>query len=204
MKEGKGKRLDGNSKVSERQRLDLKDVPSWNDIEHIIIAMRKKYEAGDVSLRDLCIEGLLATTGIRTSELLLLRKKDFDLSAGLITVTQLKKKGEFVRQTVLSRDLLPYVVEYLKLFDKDEKIFKLTRRQVLNITHRYTEEILGRRIRNHAFRHAFAIRILEKTRDIELCRRLIGHSRIETVKIYLDFTITDRVKEVSDAIRIGH
>lgn len=202
--EGKGKRLDGNSKVSERQRLDLKDVPSWNDIERIIVAMRKKYESGDVSLRDLCIEGLLATTGIRTSELLLLRKKDFDLSAGLITVTQLKKKGEFVRQTVLSRDLLPYVAEYLKLFDKDEKIFKLTRRQVLNITHRYTEEILGRRIRNHAFRHAFAIRILEKTRDIELCRRLIGHSRIETVKIYLDFTITDRVKEVSDAIRIGH
>lgn len=165
--------------------------------------MRKKYEAGEASLRDLCIEGLLATTGIRTSELLLLRKKDFDLESSLITVTQLKKKGNFVRQTVLSQDLLPYVSEYLKLFEKEDRVFDLTRRQVLNITHRYTEEILGRRIRNHAFRHAFAIRILEKTRDIELCRRLIGHSRIETVKIYLDFTISDRVKDVSEAIRIG-
>ncbi len=108
-----------------------------------------------------------------------------------------------MRQTVLSQDLRPYVEDYLKLFEKDAKIFSLTRRQVLNITHKYSEEILGRKIRNHAFRHAFAIRILEKTRDIELCRRLIGHSRIETVKIYLDFAITDRVKEVSDAIRIG-
>jgi integrase/recombinase XerD len=189
--------------VSERQRLELKDVPSWNDIEHMIKTMRKKYEAGEVSLRDLCIEGLLATTGIRTSELLLLRKKDFDMATNLITVTQLKKKSEFVRQTVLSQDLHPYIAEYLKLFDKEEKIFNLTRRQVLNITHHYTEEILGRRIRTHAFRHAFAIRILERTRDIELCRRLIGHSRIETVKIYLDFTISDRVKDVSDAIRIG-
>ena len=79
----------------------------------------------------------------------------------------------------------------------------MTRRQVLNITHKYTEEILGRRVRNHAFRHAYAIRILEKTRDIELCRRLIGHSRLETVKIYLDFAIGDRVKEVTNAIKFG-
>lgn len=189
--------------MPDRQKLELKDVPSWNEIERMVGIMEKKYSAGEVSLRDLCVEGLLATTGIRTSELLLLRKKDFDLSSGLITITQLKKKGEFVRQTVLSQDLRPYVEDYLKLFEKDAKIFSLTRRQVLNITHKYSEEILGRKIRNHAFRHAFAIRILEKTRDIELCRRLIGHSRIETVKIYLDFAITDRVKEVSDAIRIG-
>lgn len=189
--------------MPDRQKLDLKDVPSWNDIERMVSAMEKKYRAGDISLRDLCVEGLLATTGIRTSELLLLRRKDFDLPAGLITVTQLKKKGEFVRQTVLSQDLRPYIEEYLKLLEKDDRLFQLTRRQVLNITHKYSEEILGRRMRNHAFRHAFAIRILEKTRDIELCRRLIGHSRIETVKIYLDFAITDRVKEVSDAIRIG-
>jgi integrase/recombinase XerD len=189
--------------MPERQKLDLKDVPSWNEIERIVGVMEKKYGAGEVSLRDLCIEGLLATTGIRTSELLLLRKKDFDIPAGLITITQLKKKGEFVRQTVLSQDLQPYIEEYLKLFGRDDRIFSLTRRQILNITHRYTEAILGRKMRNHAFRHAFAIRILEKTRDIELCRRLIGHSRIETVKIYLDFAITDRVKEVSDAIRIG-
>ncbi len=189
--------------MPERQKLDLKDVPSWNEIERLVGAMQKKYRAEEVSLRDLCIEGLLATTGIRTSELLLLSKKDFDTSTGLITVTQLKKKGEFVRQTVLSQDLQPYIEAYLKLFKKDDRIFNLTRRQVLNITHKYTEEVLGRKMRNHAFRHAFAIRILEKTRDIELCRRLIGHSRIETVKIYLDFAITDRVKEVSDAIRIG-
>ncbi len=189
--------------MPDRQKLELKDVPSWNEIERLVSIMERKHKAGEVSLRDLCVEGLLATTGIRTSELLLLRKKDFDLPAGLITITQLKKKGDFMRQTVLSQDLKPYVEEYLKLFEKDAKIFSLTRRQVLNITHKYSEEILGRKMRNHAFRHAFAIRILEKTRDIELCRRLIGHSRIETVKIYLDFAITDRVKEVSDAIRIG-
>jgi integrase/recombinase XerD len=189
--------------MPDRQRLELKDIPSWNEIERMVNSMERKYKAGDMSLRDLCVEVLLATTGVRTSELLLLKKKDFDIPAGLITVTQLKKKGEFIRQTVLSRDLQPYMEEYLKLFDKEDRIFTLTRRQVLNITHRYTEEILGRKMRNHAFRHAFAIRILEKTRDIELCRRLIGHSRIETVKVYLDFAITDRVKEVSEAIRIG-
>jgi len=189
--------------LSEKQRLNLKDVPSWNEVEKVVTTMLKKYKQGEASLRDLCIEGLLATTGIRTSELLLLKASDFDFDTNLITITQLKKKGEFVRQTVMSQDLLPYVRDYVRLFKDDELVFRMTRRQVLNITHRYTEEILGRRMRNHAFRHAYAIRILEKTRDIELCRRLIGHSRLETVKIYLDFAIGDRVKEVSDAIKFG-
>ncbi len=68
--------------MPDRQKLELKDVPSWNEIERMVGIMEKKYRSGEVSLRDLCVEGLLATTGIRTSELLLLRKKDFDLSSG--------------------------------------------------------------------------------------------------------------------------
>jgi len=184
------------------QKLVLKDVPSWSEVEKIIGTLIRRHKQGSVSLRDLCIEGLLATTGIRTSELLALRKEDFDFNQCLVTVRQLKKKGEFVRQTVMSDDLKPYLEEYMKGVRGSKPAFDLTRRQVLNITHRYTAEIIGRPIRNHAFRHAYAIRILEKTRDLELCRRLIGHSELETVKIYLDFAIGDRAKEVGAAISI--
>jgi integrase/recombinase XerD len=189
--------------MSVEQKLNLKDIPTWNEVERIVTTMVKKYKQGDAALRDLCVEGLLATTGVRTSELLLLKRSDFDFNTGIVTITQLKKKGEFVRQTVISQDLQPYLKEYLKEIGKEECIFDLSRRQILNITHKYTKDILGKQLRNHAFRHAYAIRILEKTRDIELCRRLIGHSRLETVKIYLDFAIGDRSKEISDAIKFG-
>ncbi|MEJ5292932.1 MAG: site-specific integrase [Candidatus Methanosuratincola sp.] len=186
-----------------KQKLELRDVPSWREVELLVNSMIKAHRQGEVPLRDLCIIGLLATTGIRTSELLLLKKSDFDFVTNIITVTQLKKKGEgFARQTILSQDLRAYVREYFKEVE-GERVFDLSRRQVLNITHRYTQRFLGRRIRSHALRHAYAIRILEKTRDIELCRRLIGHSRLETVKIYLDFAIGDRMKEVSEAIKIN-
>jgi integrase/recombinase XerD len=185
-----------------KQRLELRDVPSWREVELLVSSMIKAYRQGEAPLRDLCIVGLLATTGIRTSELLLLKKSDFDFGTNIITITQLKKREEFARQTILSQDLRAYVKEYFKEV-QGERVFDLSRRQVLNITHRYTQRFLGRRIRSHALRHAYAIRILEKTRDIELCRRLIGHSRLETVKIYLDFTIGDRMKEVSDAIKIN-
>ncbi len=188
--------------MSSDQKLVLKDVPSWSEVERIISTMIREHRQGKVSLRDICIEGLLATTGIRTSELLALRRQDFDFKQGLVTIRQLKKKGEFVRQTVMSDDLKPYLDDYLKGIRGNVPAFTLTRRQVLNITHKYTAEIIGRPIRNHAFRHAYAIRILEKTRDLELCRRLIGHSELETVKIYLDFAIGDRAKEVGDAIRL--
>jgi integrase len=126
------------------QKLVLKDVPSWSEVEKIIGTLIRRHKQGSVSLRDLCIEGLLATTGIRTSELLALRKEDFDFNQGLVTVRQLKKKGEFVRQTVMSDDLKPYLEEYLKGVRGSRPAFKLTRRQVLNITHRYTAEIIGR------------------------------------------------------------
>lgn len=185
------------------QKFKLKDIPSWNEVEKLVTTMIKKYKFGEVSLRDLCLIGLLATTGMRTSELLALTPSDFEFKEGLINVKQLKKKGEFFRQTAISPDLKPYLEKYVALFDENESIFKLSRRQVLNITHKYTEQILGRRYRNHAFRHAYAIRILEKTKDVELCRRLIGHAKIETVKIYLDFTIKDRMDEVLEAIKMN-
>uniref|UniRef100_A0A7C3ILF2 Site-specific integrase n=1 Tax=Candidatus Methanomethylicus mesodigestus TaxID=1867258 RepID=A0A7C3ILF2_9CREN len=188
--------------MTSEQRLYLKDVPSWNDVERIISSMIRMVRQGQAPLRDLCIIGLLATTGMRTSELLLLKRSDFNYEANILTIQQLKKKGDYLRQTVLSSDLKPFLLEYMKDKQNDERVFDLSRRQVLNITHKYSEMILGKRMRNHAFRHAYAIRILEKTRDVELCRRLIGHTRLETVKIYLDFSIGDRVKEVSDAIKI--
>ncbi|MDW7971540.1 MAG: site-specific integrase [Nitrososphaerota archaeon] len=185
------------------QRFKLKDIPSWNEVEKLVTTIIKKHRAGEVSLRDLCLIGLLATTGMRTSELLALTPSDFEFNEGLITIRQLKKKGEFVRQTAISLDLKPYLEKYVSFFNENESIFKLSRRQVLNITYKYTEQILGRRYRNHAFRHAYAIRILEKTKDVELCRRLIGHAKIETVKIYLDFTIKDRMNEVLEAIKMN-
>lgn len=185
------------------EKFRLKDIPSWNEVEKLITTMIKKHKAGETSLRDLCLIGLLATTGMRTSELLALTPLDFKFNENLIMIKQLKKKGEFVRQTAISPDLKPYLEKYVNLFSENEKIFKLSRRQILNITYKYTEQILGRRYRNHAFRHAYAIRILEKTKDVELCRRLIGHTKIETVKIYLDFTIKDRMNEVLEAIKIN-
>lgn len=188
--------------MTSEQRLYLKDVPSWNEVERMISSMAKMVRQGQAPLRDLCIVGLLATTGMRTSELLLLKRSAFNYESNIVTIQQLKKKGDYLRQTVLSSDLKPFLLEYTKDMRDDERVFDLSRRQVLNITHKYSEIILGKRIRNHAFRHAYAIRILEKTRDVELCRRLIGHTRLETVKIYLDFSIGDRVKEITEAIRL--
>ncbi|MEM4235280.1 MAG: site-specific integrase, partial [Candidatus Methanomethylicaceae archaeon] len=118
----------------EVQGLRLKDTPMWSDVERVVSGMVSRHRRGEVSLRDLCLIGLLATTGMRTSELLALTREDFNFDEGLITIKQLKKKGEFVRQTVISPDLKPYLKEYVSIFPPEKPIFSLTRRQVLNIT----------------------------------------------------------------------
>ena len=178
----------------------LKAVPTWNEVTTLLNKMRDEIDS--VGLRDYCIVALLVTTGIRKSELLHLKKQDVDIKNGTIMIKQLKKQKqeEFYRKIALMPEIIPFLEKYMHHVPGD-RLFTISPMQVTNIVHLYTKKYLNKIYRAHAFRHAFAIRILEKTRDIELCRRLLGHSRLETVKIYLDFMIEDRKNEIINAIR---
>ena len=55
---------------------------------------------------------------------------------------------------------------------------------------KYTEEALGYSISPHKLRAAFANIMLKKTNEnIYIVQQLLGHSRTETTKIYLDNNI---------------
>lgn len=180
------------------QAFKLKDVPSWSEVEKLLRCLERDRE--EIGPRDYLLLYILATTGIRTSELLSLRKEDFSLSDGTFRIRQLKRNGEFYREVIIVPKIKPELESYLAHFRPGERVFPRTRRWLFDVVGRYTEKYLGRRIRTHAFRHAFATRILEKTRDIELCRRLLGHASVTTTQQYLDFTAKDRATEVISAI----
>jgi len=184
-------------------QLRLRDVPSWHDVEKIWSYLVNLYEndKNSYNLRNIVLFGLLAFCGLRISEALDLRKSDIDLADEIIVVKQKKKKTEAVREVILPDQLKPYMQEYIE--NCDTKLFNISQRGARDLIYRLTKKILGRRIRPHAFRHAFAIRVLEKTKNLEHVRRLLGHVSYSTVKIYLDFSIRDIKEEIKNALKIS-
>ena len=181
--------------------LKLDDIPSWSDIIKLCNFLRRLYEKKRTlrSLRDYLMLSLLAKTGIRLGELLLMRKSDFDLRQGTAKIKQLKKRRDVKREIIIPPELIPYLRVYFRQIR--DKLFNMTERNARQLIYNYTKKILGRRYRPHAFRHSYAIRILEKTRDLELVRRILGHSSYDILKVYLNFTLRDRKLEIIQAIQ---
>jgi len=178
----------------------LDDIPSWSEVKKLVGQLRKNYERKKSlkALRNFLLISLLALTGIRLGELLLIEKKDINLKQGIARIRQLKKRQDVRREILIPPSILPYLKTYCRYVNG--RLFKMTKRNARAIIHTYTKRYLGRRIRPHAFRHSYALRIIEKTKDIELLRRLLGHSGYQVLKIYLNYTIRDRKDEVLEAI----
>ena len=171
-------------------RTDLREVPYYEDIYNAILKTRRLVNKGRYRLRDFMIITTLAFTGIRVGELVELRKEDVDLEREVIVIRQLKKRGKASRVIPIPVDWYWfYMSRYYALVSG--KLFNISKRHVRTIVYRWSEEFLGKRIRPHYFRHAYALNFLRKSKDLEALRRLLGHSDYRVLKEYLDYTQED-------------
>lgn len=74
---------------------------------------------------------------------------------------------------------------------KKGKIFNIGRKMAYVLSIKY----FG--MNPHAIRHSRAIDLIVNGRNIEVVRRLLGHSRIDITQIYLDFDYETMRKELS-------
>ncbi len=161
-------------------KLKLDDVPTWSEVGEFLDRIRTLYRKKEISLRDFVLMSIYPTTGLKTSELLLIKKGDIDFQNGVIRMGS----GEVGREILIMPSILPYLKEYAKDKRGEEKLFDLSRRQALNINHKYTKMILGRRLRVAGWRHAFALRVLETVHDPAICRRILGQKSSKVVGAY--------------------
>ena len=158
--------------------------------------MRALYRKKEAPLRDLVIMSLLPTTGMKVSELLALRKEDFLLSEDVVIVRN--RKG--TRRAPLMPSTKTYVKEHIRRLRDGEQAFSLSRRQVLNISHKYSMIVLQRRIRLDDWRHAYALRIVDTIKDPAKCRVLLGHKGLGLSKVYMEALGKDLTDELIRAI----
>jgi integrase len=185
-------------------------VPSGEEITILVSDAGKKYSL---------ILSVLRDTGMRPIELERAKLRWFDLNRGLVNVETAKYGA--ARTLRLKPKTVAMLKEYLGKhnFGLNDHIFPKARtmRTAFQRIRRRTAEKLQRpelmRISLYSFRHYFATVTYQKTKDILLVKRLLGHKRIENTLVYThlvdfrdeEFTVraASTVAEASKLIESG-
>lgn len=160
----------------------IKETYSDEDLEK----MRDNCE----ELRDLAIIDMLASTGMRVVEMVLLNREDIDFSERECIVFG---KGEKERIVYFDARAKLHLQEYLESRLDDNSALFVTLRgphkrlQISGIEHRLRE--IGKRlniqkVHPHKFRRTLATMAIDKGMPIEQLQRLLGHQRIDTTLQY--------------------
>ncbi len=167
-----------------------------------MLATIKKHKT-PIAGRDHLMFALLLGTGIRLSSLVNLNLGDVDLDSGAIRVNG---KGNVERLVFLNSGLKRLLKSHLvKRADTNEPLFlslrtrRIGARQV-ELRLAYWLELAGITCRCsvHTLRHTFATRLYEKTKNLRLVQRALGHQRVTTTEIYTQLADADLKQVIRD------
>jgi len=185
-----------------RGSLKLADVPKYRELLEAVKKAYRDVSSGRYRLRDLALVAVLTFTGCRIGEALLLSREDLDPRERTVRVRQLKKRGEAFRLVPVPSPLFWDIVDSY-LWRAEGRLFAITKRQARNVVYKFTKRYLGKRVRPHAIRHAYALAVLELTKNVEVVRRLLGHTSYDSLKSYLDYTQRDLEEELAKLFSVG-
>lgn len=160
----------------------IKETYSDEDLE--------KMRDNCAELRDLAMIDMLASTGMRIGEMVLLNKADIDFNERECVVFG---KGDKERIVYFDARTKLHLQEYLDSRTDDNPALFVTLRapheriQIGGIEHRLRE--MGKRlnipkVHPHKFRRTLATMAIDKGMPIEQLQRLLGHQRIDTTLQY--------------------
>jgi integrase/recombinase XerC len=148
---------------------------------------------------------ILYQTGIRRSELINLKEKDIDKSAGNIKVMGKGNKERIIPVTNhLLKMIESYVSEKQKQFENlptnnllvGKKGLALDPKYIYNVVKTNLANVSGSQRKSpHVLRHSFATHLTNNGAEINAVKELLGHSSLASTQIYTHTTI-ERLKEV--------
>ena len=159
------------------------------------------------NLRNMVILLLLLDCGLRVSELVGIELDDVNLSDGIVKIRKAKggKERYVPVGSIAQKALWKYIhtsrpepisthVTGLLLNDKGQP---LTRNGIQQMLRRYGRKagITGTRCSPHTFRHTFAKNYLLNGGDIFSLQKILGHSSLASVRLYLNLFAIDIKKQ---------
>lgn len=180
-------------------------VLSFRDVERLLAAP-SGVQPDDI--RDRAMLDLLYATGLRVSELVLLKLREVNRTAGFLLTCG---KGGKERLVPLGETALATLDEYLtkarsKLDKKggSDYLFlsrlgaPMTRQAFWNIIKkRALQAGIAKNISPHTLRHSFATHLLENGADLRSVQLMLGHADLSTTQIYTHIT-RERLKKIHE------
>ena len=188
----------------------LPDVLSEGEVEEILSYARNLVNIGSESkkkksLRTACLVEVLYATGMRVSELIMLKLSDLRLNRRILNVIGKGSKQRIIPITSRAHDIIIEWMNYIPensvyLFPSYGINGHITRDTVnkLLIDISLNTNIDRKRLTPHKLRHAFATHIMNRGADLRVVQELLGHSSISTTEIYthiLDTRLVDLLKK---------
>ncbi len=176
-------------------------VPSFADHEVKCLLDPASYE-GAMKARNHTMIVVLLDTGIRVSELVGLQMGDLHLEEGYFTILG---KGNKERNVPMGRKCRSAVETYL-LKERPEPATPMVRNVFLSqhgtpLTQDWVYKILAglchktgmrdRKVGPHTCRHTFAKRFLMNGGDLLTLQRILGHTSLEVVRMYVNLDTQD-------------
>jgi len=149
---------------------------------------------------------LMLDCGLRVSETITLKFKNFDFKQRTVTIQSLKKRGkDKLRSIPLSDRLYRCFSEYLKdrilslepnayVFPSYTEKGHISRKQVWKFTKQYGSKFNITKLHPHTLRHTFATHHLSAGTTLPQIREMLGHSNFNTTLIYAEIP-TNELKE---------
>lgn len=150
---------------------------------------------------------LLYSGGLRLSEVVNLKITDIDSNSMTITICQAKGKKE--RQVMLSESFLLIFRQYCLKYQPSCYLFK--GQNNLQYSGRSIQQIvkqsalksgINKKVSPHILRRSFATHLLDMGTDIRHIQELLGHSHLNTTKVYTQLTDVPRNKIKSPLDRL--
>lgn len=181
-----------------RKARTLPDVLSIADVEAILAApICDDPEGNPYGVRDRAILETLYATGMRVSELRMLRRSQLLFEYGLVRVIGKGNKERLAPIGMTAR-------EWIDLYNRrsrpllvragvqnDDVLFlnsrgsSLSRNAVWKLTRHYAGKAgVAADVHPHTFRHSFATHLLEGGADLRSVQEMLGHEDINTTQIY--------------------
>ncbi|WP_297596836.1 tyrosine-type recombinase/integrase [uncultured Cetobacterium sp.] len=179
------------------------DVLSTEDIN----GLRESIEIKNYhNLRDRLIVELLYSSGITSQELLGLGEEVFNIDEREVIVSSFKK-SRVVYFSERTREYFKRYIEAkkdkLKEKYKSDILFvngsgtRLTDRSLRRLIDRYAIRAgIEKEISPHSFRHTFAVHMLEHGMKVNQLQKLLGHSSLDSTKVYIEALDKKRKKEI--------
>lgn len=198
-----------------KQRKEKIDYFTIDQIRKLLTSFDLRYKS---ELRNLLIIMVLLDTGIRNSELVRIKLEDINYQERSIyiyaTKTNTFRMVYYSKETerilnVYRREVLkgvekgPLFIKFHSEFNEPMHGHGINTQMVYRILSQRSKKLFNKEVRMnpHKFRHTFATHFIINGGDPFSLRDLLGHTNIETTKIYVDMSPKDlKTKHIKHSI----